>query len=373
MRHRFLAVILIVVLLIAAVPQYTQAASDVCFVSINDTLPDSIPFAYVSNSVTYIPSSALSSFRIYFLYDSNISTVLVYTSAQQVTIDMIKGVATDKDGVEYAATAIYRNGQVYVPAQFICSMFGLNASYIEGVGYGDICRITDGSEMLGDELFLSAATNQMRTRYNAYMASIAPSPTPSYTPPEPDVTDPTTHDDVTVYLAFTGLPTSYLLNLLKNYRITAAFFLTAADIAAQPETVRRIVGEGHNVGIYCPDGTLREFDATAELLFEAAHVRTVLVSAGEAYTAAFSQECEGKGLVPIQFDLNGLNGGQGVNMAAAVTGPLSRAHGNTVLMLTLSETNDTIIRGIIYSMYSNSYQFDILLEVGYLGGTHRVT
>lgn len=371
MKRRLLAIFLIAVLFLATVPQSTNAASEVCFVSINDTLPDSIPFAYVKNSVTYIPSSALSSFRIYYLYDSNISTVLVYTSSQQVTIDMEKGIATDKDGVEYSATAVYRNGQVYLPAQFICSMFGLNASYIEGVGYGDIFRITDGSEVLGDALFLSAAANQMRTRYNAYIASVAPSPSPA-SPTEQDDPAVTTHNDVTIYLAFTGLPTGYLLNLLKNYRITAAFFLTAGDIAAQPETVRRIVGEGHSVGIYCPDGTLQEFGAAAELLFEAAHVRTVLVSAGEGHTAAFQQVCENEGLVPIQLDINGVNGGQGINVAAAVTGPLSRARDKTVLMLTLTETNDTTIRGIIYSLYSNSYQFGILLEVGYSGGIHRV-
>ena len=110
MKRRLFALLLAAVVLLAAVPLQARAASDVCFVSINDTLPETIPFAYLRSSVVYIPSSALSSFRIYTLYDANIATVLVYTSSQQVTIDMNTGTATDRDGMEYSATAIYRNG-----------------------------------------------------------------------------------------------------------------------------------------------------------------------------------------------------------------------------------------------------------------------
>ncbi len=369
MKKRFLVLLLAAVLLITAVPLSAQATSDICFVAVNDTLPESISFAYVKDAVTYVPCAALGSFRIYNLYDSNISTVLIYTSSQQVTIDMKQGIATDKDGVEYSATAIYRNGQVYVPAQFICSMFGLNASYIEGVGYGDICRITDGTEVLGDTLFLSAATNQMRTRYQAYQDSIASTPAPSHSPaPE----EPEPHDDVTIYLSFLGSPTGYLLNLLKNYDISAAFFLTGEDILTHPDIVRRIVGEGHMVGIYCADGSLQSLTTASDLLFEAAHVRTVLVTAGENTSPQFLQRCQETGLVPVQYDINAILGGNGISNAAAVTGKLGSAADDTVLMMALTTSNDPAARAAVYHIYSNHYRFGLLRETGYTGGEHRV-
>ena len=368
MKRRLFALLLAAVVLLAAVPLQARAASDVCFVSINDTLPETIPFAYLRSSVVYIPSSALSSFRIYTLYDANIATVLVYTSSQQVTIDMNTGTATDRDGMEYSATAIYRNGQVYLPAQFICSMFGLGVSYIEGVGYGDICRITDGSQVLGDALFLSAATNQMRVRYNAYLDSITPATDSSHTGNNTQ----NSHEDARVYLTFTGLPTAYLMNLLKNYAITAAFFLTAQDIASAPDTVRRIVGEGHTVGICCPDGTLDSVEAAMDLLFEAAHVRTVLVTAGENESQAFLDACSGAGYVACRYDINGINGGAGISDTGQITGRINQVRGSAVLTLALTSSNDAAVRATVYYLYSNNFGLGVIREVGYTGGTNRV-
>lgn len=372
MKRKILLLFLALALLIASVPMQANAVSDVCFVAINDTLPETIPFAYINNSVVYIPCSALNSFRVYSLYDSGISTVLIYTSSQQITIDMNAGIATDIDGIQYSVTAIYRNGQVYVPAQFICSMFGLRASYIEGVGMGDICRITDGSEVLGDSLFLSAATNLMRTRYNAYQQSIAATPTP--TPNGAGQNQGQRRS--TIYLTFLGLPTSYLLNLLKNYGYTGTFFLSAADIADSPETVRRIVGEGHNVGIYCQNAALWEVDQTSELLFEAAHVKTVLVTAGTGASQAFSQECQQEGFVECRYDINGISGknGVGITSAAGVIHHLNDVKGDNVFMLALTQSNDTAVRSIITHLYSNPDHFtvDTVCEVGYTGGKSNV-
>lgn len=374
LKKKITALVLIPVLLLSLLWLPVRAFSDVCFVSINDTLPESISPAYVRGGVAYVPCSALSSFRIYYLYDSNINTVLVYTSSQQVTIDMNQGIATDKDGVEYAATAYYRNGQVYIPAQFICSMFGLNASYIDGVGYGDICRITDGSEVLSDSLFLSAATNQMRSRYNSYQGTVAATTTPSQSTDSDDSTaaDPVTEKKATVSFAFLGLPTGYLLNLLQNSGIHAAFFLTAADIDSDPETVRRLVGEGHSVGIYCPDGTLNGFETASDLLFEAAHIRTILVTAGLAESNAFRQSCQQSGRIDFRYDVNGMNRNRGINHESAVLGTIQQARGNLVVMLTLTKTNDSAVRALVYSLKSNAYHFGLLRETGYTGGIHRV-
>lgn len=370
MNKKALALLLALALLIAIIPAPATAVSDVCFVAINDTLPESIPLAYVRNSIAYVPCSALSSFRIYNLYDANVAVVLVYTSSQQITIDMNANIATDKDGITYTATAVYRNGQVYVPAAFICSMFGLRASYIEGNGEGDICRITDGTEILDDKLFLSAATNLMRTRYNAYQQSIAPTPTPTPTEIPPEL-----QGNSTIYLTFLGLPTNYLLNLLKNYGFTATFFLTSADIASAPEIVRRIVGNGHNVGFYCQTADLWQISETSDLLFEAAHVKTVLATAGTGTSQDFIQSCLDNDLVPCQYDINGIVGQNGQEISAMyIISRLNSARGNNVLMLTLTKDNDTTVRSIMTHLYTNADNFGVttIREVGYAGGSYHV-
>ena len=368
LNRKVLALLLALALLAAIIPGPATAVSDVCFVAINDTLPEAIPLAYVRNSIAYVPCSALSNFRIYNMYDSNAAMALIYTSSQQITIDINAGVATDKDGMTYSATALFRNGQVYVPAAFICSKFGLRASYIEGVGEGDICRITDGTEILDDDLFLSAATNLMRTRYNSYQQSIAPPPTPTPTEiPEPQ-------GNSTIYLTFLGLPTAYLLNLLKNYGFTATFFLTSADIVNAPETVRRIVGNGHNVGFYCETADLWQVPETAELLFEAAHIKTVL-AAGNGTSQEFIQACLENDLVPCQYDINGIAGQNGLEISAmSIISRLNNARGNKILMLNLTKDNDTTVRAIMTHLYTNADNFGVttVREVGYTGGSDHV-
>lgn len=367
MNRKVLALLVSLALLFACIPGQAAALSDVCFVAVNDTMPDSIPQAYVRYSVTYVPSSALSSFRIYSLYDSAAATALIYTSDQQITFDMAGGTAKDKDGISYSSTAIYRNGQVYVPAVFICSMFDLHFSYIEGSGFGDIARITDGSEVLDDALFLNAATNLMRTRYDALQQAVAtPAPTPTVQEP---------HGDAVVYLTFLGLPTNYLLNLLKNYGFTATFFLTEANIAEQPETVRRIVGDGHNVGIYCQTAGLQDADRTADILFEAAHIKTVLVTAGVGTSQEFISACQEAGYVPCQYDINGLAGQNGLPPGpVAMIHRLNTARGNRVLMLALTRDNDNAVRSVITHLYTNadSFAMTTVREVGYTGGRNDV-
>jgi hypothetical protein len=121
----------------------------------------------------------------------------------------------------------------------------------------------------------------MQPRYENYIASLTPktTPTPSAVPPATPSPAPSPGAEVTypVYLSFEGLPGAALLDTLDRFGAHAAFYLTAADIAAGPDTVRRICGSGHSIGLWCAD---REGYAAAEaLLLDAAQTRTVLLSA----------------------------------------------------------------------------------------------
>ena len=67
-----------------------------------------------------------------------------------------------------------------------------------------------------------------------------------------------------------------------------------------------------------------------------------------------------------------MNRNRGINHESAVLGTIQQARGNLVVMLTLTKTNDSAIRALVYSLKSNAYHFGLLRETGYTGGIHRV-
>ena len=101
-----------------------------------------------------------------------------------------------------------------------------------------------------------------------------------------------TYGDVTVYFSFHGLSAgscASVLDLLYNQGAAMppfCFFVSADDIKAAPGLIRKLYGSGHTVGIWLEEGTLREYLEVSALLFEAAKVKTVLVSANWATVAA---------------------------------------------------------------------------------------
>ncbi len=129
-------------------------------------------------------------------------------------------------------------------------------------------------------------------------------------PPVKPVTDPEIPEKDkrfgkrTLYLCIEpGLSenTAAILDVLKKADIRALFFLTGEDIMAYPDTVRRIVTDGHTPGICVgisdemTDDEFRKAIAdTQSLLFETARVKTRLFRAvsGELAPAADGERAE---------------------------------------------------------------------------------
>ena len=74
------------------------------------------------------------------------------------------------------------------------------------------------------------------------------------------------------------MPDAALLDQLSAHSYKACFFLTADEVSASPDLVRRIYGSGHGLGIYCKSDAETECQAAAAAIYAAAQVRPTLLT-----------------------------------------------------------------------------------------------
>jgi hypothetical protein len=305
-RKKFALPLLAALIVSAVLPSGGAAASGNLFLAVNEHLyPLTTTPVYYSGGY-YVPSSIFSEVGVYCNYFSGKSIALVYNSSVQFYFDMETGSCRDGSDTEYAVSAIFQGGGIYLPVGFICSGFGLNWSYIDGNEYGDVFRITSSSAVLTDTMFLSAANSQMKLRAEEMAAQATPFPappplTPSSAPPV-ITTAPPESGGGTIYLSFAGAPSDEILRLLDTYSYTAAFFVSAGDVLAAPDMIRRAVSRGHRLGILLdPDDPEASLAEAREIIFETAHTATLLAaSADDTRCESFALE---NGLVYKKFGL----------------------------------------------------------------------
>ena len=95
----------------------------------------------------------------------------------------------------------------------------------------------------------------------------------------------------TMYLTFDDGPsaenTNAVLDILKEKNVKATFFVVGENVKKNPDVARRIVEEGHTIGIHCNshdydtiyasvDSYLADFDAAYEAVYEVTGVEVVL-------------------------------------------------------------------------------------------------
>ena len=166
---RAAAIILIFCLVaLSAAPLGARAdETGLCYIALNEAFADGA-LAYFSGSAAYVPIDCFADFKLYNSYHAADDTATLFSSSKQLFFELDTGRTYDSSDNYYNTSAIRRNGQVYVPVSFVCSQFGFSYSIIEGVGYGDVCRIKDSSYTLSDSQFLSAAESLMRSLYEQY-------------------------------------------------------------------------------------------------------------------------------------------------------------------------------------------------------------
>ena len=320
MKKRILAVFAALVLCLGVLTaSLTAFATETPhFLAINENLLQLedryIPM--IADGLYYVPYHALDisstgvDLGIYPVYNPAIRALTIYNREKVIVFDLAAGTCTDREGMTYTARAVTRNGQIYIPAKFICDYFGLKYSYFPDTKFGPMIRICSASAKLPDRIFLAAAQMQMEDRLRDWrknQAAVTPTPTPTSTPtpaeptatPGPEVTPtpPPVVDksDVSTYLAFrveqddgvTGI-----LDQLERHQVKGVFFFPADDLARYDRTIRSVLIAGHAVGLSLSGETEDDLMAGGEeasrLLRQIAYIQvhTVLLPDGVDAQAA---------------------------------------------------------------------------------------
>lgn len=361
-KKRTVALFMTFILLFSIIhTQNAVATSDTCFISLNEKLMELSNQALTIDSTVYVKGNIFDYFKIYYSYHAETSTASLYNSTKQLYFGLVTGNTYDNNDEYYSTSGVMRGGQVYVPLAIVCSVFNLSWSYVNGEGYGDVCRIKDGSARLTDSQFLAAASSLMQDRYNAYVRGSSSTELPI----EPGSTEShAINEGARVYLSFQGLPSENILKLLLNDQVTACFFLTADDIKANPDIVRRIVGEGHSVGALCSSDPELEYKHIKELLFEAVKLETVLIasSAGN-WDSICSEVAEEQGLVFCDYDINGVQAGQGISYSSLITAFLDYYWDRADVRIQCSDATDRCMDSVISYMQTGGLKVKAPSEV----------
>lgn len=326
MKRGFIVFFLCLCLILCSCPVLEASAADICFVAINDQLLELSAQPYFSGGVTYLPYWIFTNygFNIYYTYFPEISSAMLYNTGTQLVFDLANGGAYDSGGKTYSAQAIERNGTVYVPATFVCSFFGgLSCSYVKGNEYGDVVRLKDSAAVLTDVQFVRAASQLMQNRYEAYTGGTA-----AVSPSVPSAEVPVDHSGTSAYISILGFPDAQTLSALSRYKADACFFLTADEIRAQPEMVRQLVCDGFKLGVRCLEDGCGDFDTASGLIFEAARVKTLMMTAFDSVSESCAAEALERGLVFCSFDFLCSGSLPGGMKAARLSDALENGTGN---------------------------------------------
>lgn len=299
MKRRIAAALLCLLLVFQmSAPPSARAADYLCFVAAGDNvLPLSdktMPFwsggyLYISSSI--ITGAVRDALDVSCIRNQNQKRVVLYSakSAESLFFDWETDYATDKAGNVYRPGAIYKNGEVFVPAALVARLFGLQYSVtavsttVDGESVkGDLVWLRQSGHVLPASVFAdAAASGAIPERYADYVKS------KRVQEPETEAVQQPVEDDVEVegkriYLCLTaGENTGTLLDLLDQYGGQAAFFCTPEFMEANGDLLRRMTVSGQAIGILAdgedPDRTVTEqLSAGNEALAEATFSKTRL-------------------------------------------------------------------------------------------------
>jgi hypothetical protein len=308
-RKSVIAAALIVCTVAALFLPSPTASGMFCFTGANDTLlplRDATMPTYIG-SLMCVPYTVFSYVEVTNSYSPSEGHLYMYKGQKQLYFYIDQGTTFGQDGVQHSGVPAKRlNGTIYVPLDFVCAYFGLEYS-LTPYDPASVLRIRSSSAAYNDKTFAGVYKRQMQTAYNDYFSSASPTPTAVTPPPpgssdipSPGVTPEPTYEDVTVYLSFFGLSDGGIggtLDILSAAGLRACFFVSAEELAAVPDLIRRIYGDGHTIGVRLETGTYAEYQTASALLFEAVKLRTSLVSSGDDARETALAAAEQHGLI----------------------------------------------------------------------------
>ncbi len=290
---RRLAALLLTLLLTVQLssPPARAVLSGVYFTAVNDELlelsQETMPFW--SNNTLYVSDAVFSGVYSTFLgvacsRSINRQTSVLYGirtsgSRNALFFDLDTGLTYDQGDNYYSQSAIERNGHVFFPLDLITGFFDLTYSYTY-TSLVPLIRIMSDTVVLSDVMFIDAASDLMRQRYNDYEAAVTASPSVE---PETTPSTPIVYTGQWIYLVFTVTDAESarsLLSTLSQHDRQATFLLSAGQME-DGDLVRSIVGGGHSVGLLAEgtaaDTIIEQLEAANDALWQAARLRTRLV------------------------------------------------------------------------------------------------
>ena len=236
MKKRIVSLVVLAALIALILSPQAMAAETM---GINDSLVYSIKGvrSQVLNGVVYVPIEVFAqNFGLTYSYDGISNTLAVSLKGTLFLFNLSLAYAEDESGTAYFVRAFSYSSTFMVPARFISDKLGINYSYMPQHG---LVRMYGGSSM-SDSAFL---------KLHGFSDS-------GTTTPPPDDNQPTQNS---VYanpiLIFSPPLNSHfedIINSLDLEKYSAVFFVSAQDIAQNPEYIIQIVSSGHSVGIYVP-------------------------------------------------------------------------------------------------------------------------
>lgn len=141
-----------------------------------------------------------------------------------------------------------------------------------------------------------------------------------------------------------------------EYGVRAAFFLTADEIRQSPDTVRRIVGEGHSVGALCSADPSAEYAEISSLLLDAARVKTVLIaSAAPEYDESCIHVADVYGLVFLDYDTDCIQNGTGLTYASLITAYLEYRPARLDARILCCDATDACLPSVLSYINDNGF------------------
>ena len=326
MRKRIICCLLTVALLLTFAP-LGFASSGIYFTMINSNTPETLSagtMPFVRNGTMYVPASTLEQVGIAVVRQSDkVRLSLRRDASVYVVFDLAGGSSVTSRGGSLAVAPLARQGTLFFPVGntglatgALASYFGVNFWIVQTSPaptvrlYHDTGNLShDALQRNGDQIFglssrFYAHTGQTPTgetgaatvsedRDEAPVVTTPPHPPAVQGAPENAENTADAEDTEApapanpVALSFVGITqeTAELLDALYIAQIPAGFFLTAADAQNYPDLVRRLRGEGHQIGIHLQSEAQAEFQEASDALFEAARLRTVLVTANDSTVA----------------------------------------------------------------------------------------
>lgn len=246
---------------VSAVGSTSSSGKASVFVAVNDKL---LNFdgaeAIIHNGTLYVP----------VVQTSKVMNASVQYTKGQITVTQNGKTLTQKVPSQ---GALLKNGKTLISYRLLSDKFGYQLSYLSSVS---VYRATNGSAGLTNSQFVD--------KYGTYIKEHkkpAAVPPPAGTPQGKRV----------IYITFDDGPnagTPALLNVLDQNKVKATFFMLGNNIASHPDAVRRIVKEGHGLGLHgmthqknkfyaSPAAALQEMNADNDKLHSAARVYTKLI------------------------------------------------------------------------------------------------